>query len=145
MSVDGTCTVEWAGEERTFRLAIGEMRQLFELVNRPRLAIGAPVIGPMSLLTSLQRGDAWPSEVREIIRLGLVGAGMKNDRALVLIKELVEPPGHLLSASVVAAAIMMSALTGSEDEPVGKPAAGGNGAEMPTGSHSPHSTEPGLQ
>ena len=35
-------------------------------------------------------GDAWPHEVREVIRLGLIGGGMKTDRALVLVKRHVE-------------------------------------------------------
>lgn len=146
MSVDGSVVIEWGGDEYKFRLAIGEMRELFELVNRPRVAIGAPVIGPMTLLQSLQKGDCWPADVREIIRLGLTGGGMKTDRALVLIKRLVEPPGQLLSAQVVALSVLMSALTPSEtDEPVGKDEAAGEKMATPTASPSPPSTAPVLQ
>jgi hypothetical protein len=146
MSADGSVVIEWGGEEYKFRLAIGEMRELYELVNRPRVAIGAPVVGPMELLTSLQGGNGWPSEVREIIRLGLIGGGMKTDRALVLIKRFVDPPGMLLAAEVVAYKVLLSALTPSEtDEPVGKPGPADNEAATSTGSASPPSTAPVLQ
>jgi hypothetical protein len=145
MSVDGSVMIEWGGEEYKFRLAIGEMRELYEAVNRPRLSIGAPIIGPVDLLNTLQGGNGWPDTVREIIRLGLIGGGMKGDRALVLIKRFVEPPGMLLSAEVIAYRVLLSALTPAEtEEPVGK---NGPADEMatPTGSVSPRSTAPGLQ
>jgi Phage tail tube protein, GTA-gp10 len=121
MSADGSIVIACFGDEYRFRLAIGEMRELYEAVNRPRVAIGATVIGPMDILTGLQSGNGWPNDVREIIRLGLIGGGMKPDRALVLIKRFVEPPGLLLSAEVIAYRVLLSALTPSEaDESVGK-------------------------
>lgn len=146
MSVDGSITVEWAGEEYKFRLAIGEMRELFEVVNRPRVAIGADLIGPMALLSTLQGGNGWPDEVRAIIRLGLIGGGMKMDRALVVIKRYVEPPGMLLSAEVVAYRVLLSALTPEVmDEPVGKSDPVEEEAKPSTGSTSPPSMAPVLQ
>jgi hypothetical protein len=147
MSADGSIVIEWGGDEYKFRLAIGEMRDLFEFINKPRVAIGAPMIGPMTLLQTLEKGDGWPNEIREIIRLGLIGGGMKTDRALVLIKTLVEPPGHLLSAHVVAYKVLMSAISPVEDEenPVGKNGPAADGMAPPTGSALQPSTGPALQ
>ena len=67
-----------------------QWRELQESINKPRLEIGEPPIGPMGLLRALLDGNAWPNDVREVIRLGLIGGGMKSDRALVLIKRHVE-------------------------------------------------------
>jgi hypothetical protein len=146
MSADGSIVIEWAGEEYKFRLAIGEMRELFDLVNKPRVAIGADLVGPMALLTTLQNGNGWPDEVRSIIRLGLIGAGMKTDRALVLIKRYVEPPGMLLTAQIVAYRVLLSALMPeATDDPVGKSEPVEEEAKPSTGSTSPPSTAQVLQ
>lgn len=76
MSADGSVTLVWGDGENQFRFAIGQFRELQERVNQRRLAIGGQPIGPMSLLLSLQAKDAWPDDVRDILRIGLVGAGM---------------------------------------------------------------------
>lgn len=117
---DGSFTrLDW-GEPVQFRLAIGECRQVQDVINRPRVEIGMPPLGPSSLIRLLLTGDAWPHEVREIIRLGLTGAGMKNDRAMVLIKRHVDPPGKWTEATALAALIVSSALNGPPEDPVGK-------------------------
>jgi hypothetical protein len=120
-SGDGTLTREDWGEPVQFRLAIGECRQLQDIINRPRLELGMPPLGPTSLIRLLASGDAWPHEVREIIRLGLTGAGMKTDRALVLLKRHVDAPGKWQEASALAALIVGAAIYGPPDDPVGKP------------------------
>lgn len=77
MSADGSVTLFWGDAEHRFRMAIGQFRELQENVNKRRLAIGAPPIGPMALLNSLRANDAWPDDVRDILRLGLNGGGME--------------------------------------------------------------------
>lgn len=119
-SGDGMFTREEWGEPIQFRLAIGECRQLQDTINRPRIELGMQPLGPTSLIRLLASGDAWPHEVREVIRLGLVGAGMKNDRALVLIKRHVDQPGQWQDASALAALIIGAAIYGPPDDPVGK-------------------------
>jgi Phage tail tube protein, GTA-gp10 len=120
VSGDGTLTRNDWGREVQFRLAIGECQQLQDIINRPRIEIGMPPLGPASLLRLLISGDAWTHEVREVIRLGLIGAGMKSDRAMVLIKRHVDPPGCWQQASAIAAAILSASLLGAPDDPVGK-------------------------
>ena len=65
---DGTITREDWGEPVSFRLGIGECRQLQDAINRPRVEMGFTPLGPMSLLRLLATGDAWHHEVREVIR-----------------------------------------------------------------------------
>ena len=117
---DGKITLTEWGTPVDFRLAIADCEQLQEVINRPRIAQGMPPLGPNGLFRLLASGDAWPHEVREVLRLGLVGAGMKADRALVLIKRHVEPNGKFFQASAMACAVLGSALHGVPDDPVGK-------------------------
>lgn len=115
---DGTITLPLGGAEYPFRIAVGQWRELQESINKPRVEIGAPPIGPMTLIRSLGQLDAWPNDVREIVRLGLIGAGMKSDRALVLIKQYVEPSP--LEHSFTAVAILQRAMFGPPDDEVGQ-------------------------
>jgi hypothetical protein len=137
MSADGSVTLNWADGEHTFRLAIGQMRELAEAVNRPRLEMNWPVIGPMTLWRLTLSSDAWPNDVREILRLGLIGGGAKPFEALALVKRYVEDR-PLLENMLAAATVMQAALAGVPDDPVGKPVAE---TATPTASSSPQSTD----
>jgi hypothetical protein len=117
---DGKTTLDDWGMPLDFRLAIGDCEQLQEIINRPRVAMGMPPLGPTSMFRLMANADAWPHEVREVLRLGLIGAGMKTDRALVLIKRHVDPPGKFVQASAMACAVLGAALYGVPDDPVGK-------------------------
>jgi Phage tail tube protein, GTA-gp10 len=117
---DGKITLTEWGTPVEFRLAIADCEQLQEVINRPRIAQGMPPLGPSGLFRLMATGDAWPHEVREVLRLGLIGAGMKADRALVLIKRHVEPSGKFVGASAMACAVLGAALYGVPDDPVGK-------------------------
>jgi hypothetical protein len=77
VSADGSLRLFWGDGEQTFRFAIGQFRELQENINKRRVAIGAPMVGPMSLVRLLQANDAWPDDVRDVLRLGLIGGGMK--------------------------------------------------------------------
>jgi hypothetical protein len=118
--MDGLVTLTDWGEEIQFRLAIGEFRQLQDAINRPRAELGLPALGPTELFRSLVALNAWLHEVREVLRLGLIGGGMKPDRALVLIKRHVEVDGAYKQSCEMAAAILGRALYGPPDDPVGK-------------------------
>jgi hypothetical protein len=137
MSADGSVTITWADGEHRFRLAIGQARELAELVNKPRLEMGWPVIGPMTLWGLTLKSDAWPHDVREILRLGLIGGGAKPFEALALVKRYVEERPWL-ECMLVAEAVMRAALAGVPDDPVGKPPAE---KTAPTASSSPQSTD----
>lgn len=142
MSADGSVMLPWAGEERKFRLAIGQLRELQESVNRPRVAMGAKPIGPRTLLTIISDSDGWPDEIREVIRLGLIGGGMPIDRVPALVRRYVDER-PLFESAPVAQAILLTALVGVPDDPVGKPAAETAATEATmTASSSPQSTAP---
>ena len=119
-AADGKITLTEWGKPVEFRLAIGDCEQLQEVINRGRVTLGLPAVGPTSLFKLMATGDAWPHEVREVLKLGLIGAGMKTDRALVLIKRHVDPPGKFVEASAMACAVLGGALYGVPDDPVGK-------------------------
>ncbi|WP_315759304.1 MULTISPECIES: gene transfer agent family protein [unclassified Bradyrhizobium] len=86
MSADGGICFFWGDDEYRFRLAIGQFRELQECINLRRLKIGAPIVGPMRLLNELRVSDAWPDDVRDVIRLGLVGGGMEPKDAHRLLR-----------------------------------------------------------
>lgn len=76
MSADGRLDLVWGSGQHSFAYGIGQWRALQENVNRRRLAIGAPLVGPMDLLSTLKANNAWPDDLRDIIRIGLIGGGM---------------------------------------------------------------------
>ena len=116
---DGSVTLQFGDGEYSFRLAYGQFRELQDTVNRWRITAGIPPVGALDLAQALQRGGAWPEDAREVIRLGLIGGGMKPDRALVLVKRHVENKPFFPSM-LLAQAILMTALVGPPSDPVGK-------------------------
>ena len=116
---DGSVTLQFGDGDYPFRIAFGQWRELQESVNKPRLEIGEPPIGPMVLLRCLLDGNAWPHDVREVGRLGLIGAGMKGDRALVLVKRHVEGRPYFQSMPT-ARTVLQYAMFGPPDDQVGK-------------------------
>jgi|SRR6187397_1034257 hypothetical protein len=145
MSVeDGTVALQFGDAEYSFRIAFGQWRELQESVNKPRLEIGEPPLGPMALLRALLEGNAWPHDVREVIRLGLIGGGMKSDRALVLVKRHVET-GAYFTHMPTARTILQTAMFGPPDDQVGKEPAPAAERTATDGSNSPTSTGSALQ
>ena len=144
---DGKVTLSQWGKPVEFRLAIGDCEQLQETINQKRVAIGLPALGPTDMLRLMAAGNAWPHEIVEVLRLGLIGAGMKGDRALVLIKRHVEPAGNWTTASAMACKVLGAALFGVEDDPVGKEPTPAGEPETPAMdlSGSPNSTASVLQ
>jgi hypothetical protein len=137
MSADGSVTINWADGEHRFRIAIGQARELEALVNKRRIEMGMPVIGPYALWMLTLSSNAWPDDVREILRLGLIGGGMKPFEALALVKRYVEERPFLESMPV-ASTVLQEALIGVPDDPVGKPPAE---KVQPTASSSPPSMD----
>jgi hypothetical protein len=81
MSADGGATVFWGAGETAFRIGIGEFRELQERINGRRGAFGLPAIGPQTFANQIRTNDAWPDDVRDVLRIGLIGAGMKPAEA----------------------------------------------------------------
>ncbi|MDB5597377.1 MAG: hypothetical protein JWM36_4338 [Hyphomicrobiales bacterium] len=135
MSARGSITFDWADGEHTFRLAIGQLRELQDKCDA----------GPMQIYQRLMDSTWRVDDVRETLRLGLIGGGMKPMDALLLTRRYVDEQGHNLIENAKAAQnIVLAALVGVKDDPVGK---GQAGESQTTGdSTSPPSTvqEPPL-
>lgn len=117
---DGSVTLNFGGVEHRFRIAFGQWRELQESVNKPRLDMGMPIVGPRDLFLLLVDKNAWAHDVREIIRLGLIGGGMKPDRALVLVKRHLEGIEPWFLYNETARDILQVAMFGPPDDQVGK-------------------------
>lgn len=131
MSRDASLTLAFGDAEHRFRLALGELRELQEKTKA----------GPMALLRRLQSGDWRVDDAREILRIGLVGGGLKPVEALALVTRYVDG-FPLLDAVPPAIAVLGAALFGAEDEPVGNGAAAEAASGATETSPSPPSTEP---
>ncbi len=106
--MNGLVTAPFGGEVRSFRLTIGGAEELEE-----RCDAGLPMIARRLI------GGEWRlRDVRETIRLGLVGAGMEDTAAMVLIERYASQ--GLESLRILAVTILGPMLTGVPDDPPGK-------------------------
>lgn len=131
MSRSGAVEIAWNGGTHLFRLDIGRWEQLQEKIG----------IGPPELLGRLG-GSSWRvHDVRETIRLGLVGGGMAPAEANLLVQRNVDerPLGENV---MVARAIVLVSILGAPDEPVGKDWAAEAETEAMGASPSPPSMDP---
>lgn len=116
-----------------FRLPITQLEELQEKCDA----------GPPTIFQRLCSASWMVRDVRETIRLGLIGGGMSPAKALGLVQRYVDdrPLGE---NAPTAQAILLAAIIGVEDEPVGKTEA----AESPEAmaeSPSPPSTDSAPQ
>lgn len=133
MSRGGDTTLACWDGEHTFRLRIGELRILQEKCNA----------GPQTIANRLRDGGWMVDDVREALRLGLIGAGVEQDKARMLVVEHVDNV-PLAENLVTAHAVVMASIYGVEDESLGKPlpAKETENAVRTESSPSPDSTEP---
>ena len=108
VSRDASIDIVWGDGERRFRLAIGQLRELQEKCDA----------GPAEILDRLASRRWRINDVRETIRLGLVGGGMPPAEAHRTIARYVDGRPWLESVPV-AHAIVLAALIGAPDEPAG--------------------------
>jgi hypothetical protein len=108
VSRDGAVTIAWGDGEYRFRLAIGEIRELQEKCDA----------GPQEILRRLTVGTWRLNDMRETIRIGLIGGGMKPAEALGKIARYVDE-FPLFDNILPARAILVAALVGVEEEPLG--------------------------
>lgn len=109
MSRDASITFTWGDGDTTFRLGWGEIEKLQEALD----------CGPYVLLNRLHSGEWRIHDIREVIRWGLIGGGMKAGDAAKQIRQYVEgmPPAENLEA---AQKIMRVGTFGASDETVGE-------------------------
>lgn len=128
MASVGTRRCEWQGGEHDFCLAaIGNILQLEQTCGD----------GIAKIYARLASSTWGINDVREPIRLGLIGAGMPPADAIKLVKIAVdENPKGMAPSVMLAMAIIEAVLVGVPDDPVGKPeaagAATGQGSTTPT-------------
>lgn len=118
MSRSGKIELEWgdgagAGSDakHVFRLAIAQLEELQEKCNA----------GPQQIMRRLSDGTWRTYDVRETIRLGLIGGGMAPPMAAQLVKRYVDD--RPLGENVLAAQLVITAsIIGVPDEVMGKSA-----------------------
>lgn len=110
------------GEDYNFRLAWGQLIKLQESRNA----------GPFLIYLRLHGSDWFAEDVREIIRLGLIGGGMSEVEAKKLVVEYVEGR-PLIQNLPIAQQIIKTALLGPVDkEDIEKKVAAANGSMTST-------------
>jgi hypothetical protein len=109
MSRDAKVELDWADGTFTFRLGWGELAELQERCDA----------GPLIIHSRLATGAWRVEDISSVIRLGLIGGGMKPDDALKRVRSYVEarPP---LENVPLAMAVLGVALQGAPDEPPGE-------------------------
>lgn len=125
MSRDGSVELVWGGDSRKFRLGIDELFALQEKLNA----------GPQEITSRLRFGTWRVQDIHEVLRVSLIGAGMEAKAAAELVQRCAGS-GRLVGAALVAQAVMITAISGDEDDPVGKeqaeaPAPGATSSEPP--------------
>lgn len=104
---------EWADGSYPFALRLGELEELQEKTG----------VGPFALFARLQDTSWHVRDIRETIRLGLIGGGMEAIPALRLVERYVD--GKPLVPNVMPAmAILGAALLGKPGDKPGKSEAG---------------------
>ena len=127
----GSVTTYWADGEHTFRLAIGQMRELQEKVG----------VGPYKVLERLRDNDWRVDEIREVIRLGLIGGGMSPAEAYrLIVRYFDEYETPLLDHIPAAMSVLIAPMMGTP-EPAGKSKAG-KSKRKPRQTRSAGSTSP---
>lgn len=133
MSRNGAVAFEWADGHYSFRLGLGDIRELQEKCDA----------GPAFIMGRLIDGSWRVDDIYQTIRLGLIGGGLTPVKALAVCQKYVA--GRPLLENILAAQlILQSALAGVEDEPLGKTQVAGdpaNPTSQEASSASPPSTE----
>lgn len=135
MSRDASITLDFADGSYKFRLAWGQLAELQEKCDA----------GPYVVFERLNNRSWRINDIRETIRIGLIGGGTTPSQALTLVRRYVEerPP---LESLPFAQAILSVALIGAPEEDVGEDQAANQGeAKLTTSptekSDLPQSTE----
>lgn len=130
MSADASLEFDWADGTYKFRLGLGEIRELQEKTK----------VGPRRLWMRIRSGEWFVDDLREAIRLGLIGGGMEPVNATKLVRRYVD--ARPLAESVEPSMKILTAmLVGVPDDPVGKTQAAEDANKTNTNvSPSPQST-----
>lgn len=147
MSGQGTIRLPFGNDEYDFNVA--HHKQLFELQDK----CGTPATGadgeqmliPAGLMEIFNRlrGQRWRAcDVREPIRLGLVGGGLEVKEANRLMRDFAGDGAPLGPLAPLAARIVFAAAFGVQGDELGKDAAGRTTSEGDSSSSAPRNTAP---
>ena len=101
--------LDWGDGRHKFALPIGQLRELQDKCDA----------GPNRILQRLSGVDWRIDDIREVMRLGLIGGGTKpTDAHLMCVRYVDNRP--FMESRLHAQAILMKALVGDPDDPVGK-------------------------
>jgi len=110
---DATVELIWGDGPQRFRLPVGQLRELQDKCDA----------GPARILSRLGGIDWQIDDIRETIRLGLIGGGALPTAAYTLVKRYIDDrDGGLMESRQHAQIILMKALVGDPSDPVGEPA-----------------------
>lgn len=112
MSADGSVELVFGGDLRRFRLGIAELIALQEKRGS----------GPMEIVGRLRFGTWLVQDIQETIRIGLIGAGTGKPEEAAAARTLVEAnvsPPNIAIHALTAQAVLLSAIQGVPDDPVG--------------------------
>lgn len=109
MSRNGSVSFVWGDDEHEFRLGLGELRELQEKTG----------VSPFALCERLREGRPLVDDMREVLRLGLIGGGLKPPEALALVRFYADER-PLVGAVGPALVVLCAALYGVADEAPGK-------------------------
>lgn len=127
MSEHGSVGLEFGDGHYTFRLALGQWRELQDKTNA----------GPLELYERILTRRWRLDDLRETIRIGLIGGGTNPSAALKLVANYVDARPLLESAPIALQIIAASLVAPEEDRaPAGEAVAAGQDA-----SASPPTTE----
>lgn len=122
----------WGDGPQRFDLPIGQLRELQDKCD----------VGPQRLLARLGSQDWRIDDIRETIRLGLIGGGKNPTEAYLLVKRYIDDRrGGLMESRSHAQVILMKALVGDPSDPVGEPLTAETPEQETAGSSSATSTD----
>jgi hypothetical protein len=108
MSRDGSIVFDWADGEYRFRLGLAQLRELQEKCDA----------GPDHIRQRIETGTWRVDDLRETLRLGLIGGGLAPEKALGIVKRYVDGR-PLYESRLPAQIVLMAALVGAGDEDLG--------------------------
>jgi len=110
MAVNGEVELTWA--DGTHKFNIAKVAQILELEDKCGCGIA-------EVFSRIRDGKWRLNDIRETIRLGLIGAGQEPLKALVLVQRYVDER-PLTESVYIALVVIMAALTGVPGDEVGK-------------------------
>jgi hypothetical protein len=119
MSRDGSCEIAFNGRRTMFKLAWRELMKIQEACDA----------GPYVVLDRLLSGRWRLQDISEVIKWGLIGAGMPQADALKLVESEVEGRRPLENL-IIAQTILGTGLVGAPEEDVGKKSEAASPEEM---------------